>query len=150
MAIREPTENRLLKTFTTQGARLTSLIDSHTKEYLSNNTGVVALKHMGDRKRNRGKKIERTNFYLWSSQEGTRKTEDVRTGRFAKRFGSADDVYMITPVKSGPLWFDGYDGEKVILIDDLAPRILDRNYLLQLMENNICDMEVKGSRLSSP
>lgn len=130
------------------GSRLTGLIDTHTVEYLRNSTGVVSLKHMGDRKRYRGQQIERTNFYLWSGEEGTGKTTDVLSGKFAKRFGyTADDVYIITPVKGRPLWFDGYDGEKVILIDDLAPRILDRNYLLQLMENNICDMEVKGSKV---
>jgi len=42
-------------------------------------------------------------------------------------------------------WADGYEYERCLMIDDMEPRLLPRNQLLQLLENGACRWEVKGS-----
>lgn len=49
--------------------------------------------------------------------------------------------YYVAP---GGKWFDGYKGESRILLDDLNPGVFTRHFLLNMMENQRFQVEVKG------
>ena len=57
-----------------------------------------------------------------------------------------EDLYVV-PVTQGPLWFDGYDGEEVAVLDDFAGAAskLSLTYLLRLIDIYPIRVPVKGS-----
>lgn len=48
-------------------------------------------------------------------------------------------------VKNSPnKWFDGYDGQKVVIFDDLRSSWFEYSFLLKLLDRYGCQVEVKG------
>lgn len=72
-------------------------------------------------------------YWLWG-EPGTGKTRQVM---------EMEDVYKLDyPYK----WWDGYEGEKILLLDDIKnTRDFDRNYLLQILDGYKLRLECKGS-----
>ncbi len=68
---------------------------------------------------------------LWGST-GTGKTRQVM---------EKDDVYKIDPPYK---WWDGYEGESILLIDDYKRNAIDRGFLLNLLDGYRLRLETKG------
>ena len=66
---------------------------------------------------------------------------DTRTGK-TRKVMEMGDVYKWTP--SDPIWFDGYDGEKILLIDEFYGQTRC-NVMLELLEGHQCRLPVKGN-----
>lgn len=69
---------------------------------------------------------------IWGST-GTFKTRTVM---------EMDDVYKLDPPYS---WFDGYYGEKILLLDDYKKGAISRGFLLNLCDGYKLRLETKGS-----
>lgn len=56
-----------------------------------------------------------------------------------------EDVFVVDPPgKNQPLWFDGYDGQKTIVLDDFRPDWCTHAYLLRLCDKYRMKVPVKG------
>ena len=84
-------------------------------------------------------------MYVLHGGEGTGKSWAVRH-RIAKELGyTAEDVYSLQ--FEGNVWFDGYTGEKILLIDDYEPKGIKRSFLLRLTDIYPFHGQVKGGHI---
>lgn len=59
-----------------------------------------------------------------------------------------DDVFKLTIKQSGNVWFDGYEGQSVLLIDDFYGQI-KVSYMLQLLDGYRQLLEIKGDHVAA-
>jgi len=65
-------------------------------------------------------------------------------GKTRKAVEENPDHYILTTDGEGKVWFDGYAGEKTLILDDFYGGI-KYSYLLRLLDGYKCRLEVKGS-----
>jgi len=65
---------------------------------------------------------------------------DTRTGK-TRKVMEMGDVYKWTPCE--PMWFDGYAGEKILLIDEFYGQVKIAN-MLEMMEGHQMRLPIKG------
>lgn len=70
---------------------------------------------------------------------------DTGSGKSYWAHAFCDDAYRVAPPNQpgGPVWFDGYDGQKTIIIDDFDGWIPYRRFLT-LLDPYPCALPVKG------
>lgn len=68
---------------------------------------------------------------------------DPGTGKTREVYAASNDLYVV-PITSGPLWFDNYNGEKTLLIDDFTGQMKLDN-LLRLLDIYPMQLPVKGA-----
>jgi len=73
------------------------------------------------------------NIVFWG-KTGTGKTKQVYT------FHKLEDIYKHT----GERWFDGYEGQPVVLFDDFTGGVFPLSYLLQIMDRYPMKVPIKG------
>lgn len=84
-------------------------------------------------------------FVFWGNT-GTGKTWKAR--QMAKQLYPEHEPYMISAVAGTPMWWDQYNGEKVIILDDLSvnrERSITMTELKRLLDKYPCRLAVKGS-----
>lgn len=54
-------------------------------------------------------------------------------------------LYRLPSCKDNVPWFDGYNGEKALVIDDIEPNQFNWNWLLQILEGYPLQVQVKGT-----
>lgn len=74
-------------------------------------------------------------------------TRSGKTSRVYK-LEEPSEVFKLTIKQSGNVWFDGYTGQDVLLIDDFYGQI-KVSYLLQLLDGFIQNCEIKGGHVWS-
>lgn len=65
------------------------------------------------------------------------------TGKTYTVYSLRPNLFRVIAPKSGNLWFDGYDGEKTLFIDEYMGE-LPLNYLLQLLDRYPMRVQIKG------
>lgn len=55
------------------------------------------------------------------------------------------DLYMLPNPKGGTVWFDGYDGQQTLLIEEIDKTGIDFGYLLQLLDGYPMLLQTKGA-----
>lgn len=66
------------------------------------------------------------------------------TGKTRKAFEMFPDLYQVSiPARGGQLWFDNYDGEKCILLDDFYGEI-QYSLLLRILDGYRMQVQTKG------
>lgn len=111
-----------------KGKRLEELAMEHPTYYVRYSKGLQALQNLVDKHREE----KPTNIFLWG-KAGVGKTKFV----FDKH--PREDIY----VKDGTQWWDGYKGEKIILIDDFDGKWPFRD-LLRLLDRYPYQGQIKG------
>lgn len=76
----------------------------------------------------------------WRNLENTVLWGETGVGK-TRRVMEMDDVYKIDPPYT---WWDGYEGEEIILIDDYTNRSVPRGTLLNLLDGYRLRLETKG------
>lgn len=85
-------------------------------------------------------------------QEATRKFRQVKVcillgktgkGKSKKAFGDFQDRYCVMQPQGGPLWFDGYKGESILLIDEFYGWIAF-NLMLRICDGYPLQCQIKG------
>lgn len=102
------------------------LKENNPEFYCRYHKGLEKLQPKGDKWRN----VEVTHI---SGETGTGKTRQVM---------EMDDVYKIDPPYR---WFDGYEGESILLIDDYKKGVIERGLFLNLLDGYRLRLETKGS-----
>lgn len=71
----------------------------------------------------------------WASQEARKRWDE-------------DDIYFFTKVGGGrdTIWFNGYNGQRCIIMDDISGRTMPFEYMLKILGNDPVDVEIKGGR----
>lgn len=69
---------------------------------------------------------------------------DAGTGKTRKAVEENPDHYILDTDGDGKLWFDGYNGESTLILDDFYGGI-KYSYLLRLLDGYKCRLDVKGS-----
>lgn len=60
-------------------------------------------------------------------------------------YGGEDDYYILDPPANGqPIWFDGYEGQKTLIIDDFSSKVCNLEQLKRLLDVYKCKLPVKG------
>ena len=80
--------------------------------------------------------------FLLFGPSGTGKTTDVLERTFPEQYGFKRDVFIVD-ASAGKLWFDGYNFEKVLLIDELTPNQLSHTTLCRLLDDTYYRGEIK-------
>lgn len=88
---------------------------------------------------------ENLECFLLYGKKGTGKTSDV-LDKFAQEYGyERKDVFILSAGNYGNVWFNGYKGQKILLIDEYDPQSMPRHILLSIMNDNYrFKGEVKG------
>lgn len=66
------------------------------------------------------------------------------TGKTKKAIEDHPDIYVVPLPSSGTIWWDGYTGQKEILLDELYGQVRF-SYLLRLLDGHRMMLQVKGS-----
>lgn len=71
---------------------------------------------------------------------------DPGSGKSRQVFEEIGDkkYYMPIPPKNGNLWFDGYDGEDILWLEDIDEDSISRTLFLRLLDRYPLTLEVKG------
>jgi hypothetical protein len=100
--------------------------ENHPEFYCRYYKGLERLQDKGEKWRNIEVK------YIWGCS-GSGKTRMIM---------EMDNVYKIDPPYK---WWDGYEGEDILLIDDFQEGQVERGYLLNLLDGYRMRLETKGS-----
>lgn len=113
------------------GASLRELDERYPTQMVRMSRGVQGYQF---RKKMSESKVERdVNLVVMYGGEGTGKSYDARH-KITQKYGfTKDDIYSLQFGK-GQLWFDGYNGEKVLLLDDYEIDGIHRSTLLKLSD----------------
>ena len=77
---------------------------------------------------------------MWREVKVTLIHGDTNTGK-TRHVMEMDSVYKIDPPYK---WFDGYEGERILLIDDYKIRSIERGLFLNLLDGYRLRLETKG------
>lgn len=112
------------------GARDQDLLDSHLAEMARYPRLATAVRLAMPAPRRRGVQVR----LFWGA---------AGTGKTRLAYEEYPDLYMVPLQQSRSLWFDGYQGQSVILLDEFSGQMaLDS--LLRLLDEHPCQVPVKG------
>jgi len=79
--------------------------------------------------------------YVYYGNSGTGKTFSA-----INLYAPDGDYFKLdcTSVKSGSLWFDGYEGQKVLILDDFDAEVCSVSFLKNLLDKYKLRLQVKG------
>jgi len=76
-------------------------------------------------------------YVLWGPT-GTGKT------RFATSFRTPEDTYMLAQASKSGLWFDGYESQSVLVVDEFEPGNISMSTLLRMLDGYKQQFPAKG------
>nr|ANO58190.1 hypothetical protein [uncultured marine euryarchaeote] len=134
-----------LARFIENGATTRELDERFPSQMLRYGHGVEKLRF---RKKMAESKVERdVKLVVLYGDKGTGKSTDARH-KITEQYGfTSDDVYSLQFGKNSRIWFDGYIGEKVLLLDDYEPDLIDRSTLLKLTDIYQFIGQIKGGHI---
>ncbi len=119
------------------GALFTTSLDAVAMEnpelYVRHFKGLMSLRQVYLRHLSRS--FRPVECFLYWGETGTGKTR--------KAFAHNDVYFLPNPTSS--VWFDGYDGESVLIIDEYTNGLIDNRMLLQICDGYPIPINVKGS-----
>jgi hypothetical protein len=117
------------------GQSIQTIAQDHPDQWIKYHGGILSLKGRVDRQKFRAfRNLDIT--VLWGPT-GVGKT------RYAYDQHERDAIYKINPI-AGQYWFDGYEGEPVLIIDEWRDQWKEER-LLQLLDGYECQLPIKGS-----
>lgn len=119
------------------GASINEIMEENPGAYIKYHRGINAMKNATLSHRS-----EKPNTFYIHGVAGVGKTRSVHDKHDAK------DIY----IKNNNKWWDGYNQQKVILIDDFDPKGWNFKDLLKLLDRYHYEGEVKGGhiKINSP
>lgn len=116
------------------GKRMRDICDEHFGSFLKYQKGINAAKLVYSEKRN-----WKMSVIVYHGRTGSGKTRAV--------FDNLPDQESIY-VHPGGAWFDGYEGQPIVLFDDYAGSEFKLQYLLKLLDRYPMQVPVKGGFVS--
>lgn len=112
-----------------KGATFRTIADSHPEAIIRYGSGILRLRQMY-----RPERTHPPTIWVFYGPTGTGKTR--RVWEFAEK----EELW----VHPGNQWFDGYDGQKMVLLDDFDGSWFKLAYLLRLLDRYPMSVPVKG------
>lgn len=122
-----------------QGGKMINIVEENPALFIRGHKGLKAMEQLLIKQR-LGKIIENFEVIVYYGPTGTGKTW--------KAYHHRQDVFKVPTYDMKTLWFDGYDGESCILLDEFHGQ-LDFNLLKQLLDRYVSQWPVKGSFIYS-
>lgn len=113
---------------------LIEIADEHSETWIRNHRGITSLYNMLDQQ----SEEREMDVVLFFGDAGTGKSTKAR--RYAKLYGKN---YTLGVPSGGQIWFDGYNGEDSLIIDEFKGWIAP-TYLNQLLDNYKVKLPIKG------
>ncbi len=109
----------------------------HAEMFVKYHKGLIALRELSVYSE-RKKTLREVNVWFIHGETGSGKTSYV--WKFEH-----ESLYILSPAsRGGTLWFNGYDGESALLIDDYVPYTIEANILLRMCDRYPLQVQVKG------
>lgn len=118
------------------GAKLSDVAATFPEQFIKYHKGLKAFKDIVDKKRT-CKEQREVEVIVLTGPTGCGKT------RYA--YDNYDDIYSLN-TSGAKLWFDGYEGEKCLLIDEFCSSV-KMTELLRLLDRYPYQCEVKGGHV---
>lgn len=115
-----------------KGASVRDIAETHPVAFIKFNKGIVALKTALAPDR-RGVAPE---VHIFWGESGT--------GKSRKAFEEFPDAHIMSKPNNGAVWFDGYDGQDVIIFDEFYGWI-PYDMLLRILDWHAISVPVKGA-----
>lgn len=77
---------------------------------------------------------EKTVYVLWG---------DTGTGKTRSAIEAEPDAFIVSSTQTG-LWWDGYDGEKAVILDEFRDNAVGLAQLLRVLDGYCCQVPIKG------
>ena len=81
--------------------------------------------------------------FVFTGGTGTGKSWEARH-LFSKQIGLNSDEIFSLDFENRNLWFDGYNGENILLLDDYTPNAITRSKLLRILDIYQFQGQIKG------
>jgi len=120
-----------------KGVNLYNIMDNYTSDFVRYNSGIDKMKSLIDKNRRKKMGFVCPEVIVLYGKPGEGKTSYV----YDKE--GFDDVFCISRYNDDKFMFNGYDNEKVLLLDDFNGNI-SYNYMLRLMDGYPLDLNVKN------
>lgn len=101
---------------------------------------IEKLCMMRDAKNGKKRKFVKNEVVVFTGDAGSDKT---KKSLYHENLEVDEDVFQVETDDSGKLWFDGYDKEKILVIDDFYGNI-KYDYILRLLDGHRQRLPVKG------
>lgn len=124
------------KSIIQKGGSLKDVAEADFKTFIRYERGLNKYKEIIDKQSSKGIRKDLHVTVLWGDA-GAGKT------RFVYDNHDINDIYRLRPSNGGNLWFNGYDGESILLIDDFRGWIKFTEFL-ELIDIYPCPIEFKG------
>jgi hypothetical protein len=120
-------------------------IDQKYRDYWSTTRTWIGADYQFRKKSAESKARRLGKVVVLHGPAGTGKSWRVRH-EYAQQLGFTEaDVFSLN--FEGSVWFDGYAGEKILLIDDFEPKGIKRSYLLRMVDIYPFMGQVKGGHV---
>lgn len=113
---------------------MAEIADDHFREFLKYQKGINAARYVWSAKRDWAPSV-----VVYYGRTGAGKTRCVYDN-----LRSPNDIY----VHPGGPWFDGYEGQEIVLFDDYAGSEFKLQYLLKLLDRYPMQVPIKGGFVS--
>lgn len=122
------------------GCDLTKIAETCPTEFIKFSKGFKELKFYLDKKK--GKEWRALEVEILNGRAGCGKTRTaIQEANEAGR-----SWFILAPGQAkGTLWFDGYEGEDVLILDEFRPTWCPYSYLLRVLDGHPFQAQVKGS-----
>lgn len=119
-----------------EGKRLGEIALENPKQFVKFNSGIQKLKYIADK--------EKATFEFC---DVTVITGVTRTGKTRLAYEIDKGLFNLPCQNGDALWFDGYDGEKTLLIDDYKGRSIRYEVMLRICDGHPNSFPVKGGHI---
>lgn len=121
-----------------EGANISKIVKDYGTSFMKYSNGIIKTKYFLDKEK---AKIWRDVIcYCFYGATGTGKTKQA----IQHALDNDEDYYILNSNSNGTLWFDGYDGEEVLIIDDFYGWI-KQHELLRICDGYSYHCQLKGS-----
>lgn len=119
------------------GAGLYDIMENYTGDFVRYHSGITKMKELIDQKKS----------MQWRNVETTTLTGEAGSGKtsFVYKKHGYENVFKLDAGADSKFMFNGYEGQKVLLIDDFAGWI-KYTYLLNILDGHPLPLNVKNGR----
>lgn len=115
------------------GSNIAKVVDQQTSTFIKYSNGIIKAKYFIDKEE--AKTFRQIETLVYWGDTGTGKT---------KKALAEPDTYILNAPSNGTIWFDGYDGEKTLVLDDFYGWI-KQHELLRICDGHPYHCAVKGA-----
>lgn len=126
--------------FIKEGGSLRQLALDFTGTFVHNSRGLHSLKFMVDAVR--GKQDRELEVFVFNGDTGSGKTHAAL--EYCRSQDNPDDWFLLSHEGSGTMWFDGYEGESILVLDEFRGSWCKYSWLLRVLDKYPLRLPIKG------